>query len=156
MRNIIAVLSIAILSGCGSSNSTDPSVEGAFSSIAGVYSWDDEDGDEGYTEIKSNGEMAKYDYYGDSFDQGDNCYYIETDLQYLTHNSGTSYTINYDVDLSTISEEEIAEYQPQNVTIERVSGGLHVTGTYYNGEDYDLVLPITDLVSSDFAPNCDD
>lgn len=75
---MLAICSLAavILTGCGSDDNDDGSQAG-LELISGVWDAFDLEGqlvDEGYLYISPNGEITSYDYLGDSFDNGDNCY----------------------------------------------------------------------------------
>lgn len=73
-------------------------------SLVGLYddSYDFGDGtvDVWYFEIRADGSLVDYDYQQDSFDQGDNCYFIYRDLilsplggdEYLVHEIGSPET----------------------------------------------------------------
>ena len=104
------------------------------SAIAGVYEWDDPDGDEGYTVIQSNGDLTVYDYAGDSFDNEGNCYWI-TEVGAFSHVEGTTYLLNYNYE-----NEESETFE-----IEVTSRGIMVNGI----EDIRTSRSI-----SDFTPEC--
>jgi hypothetical protein len=48
--------------------------------LVGLWDWDVNDpetpGDQGYDYIQASGEMSVYDYLGDAYDQGEDCYYV--------------------------------------------------------------------------------
>ena len=87
------LLSASILGGCGgggngSAEGGSPGVT-SLSSIVGVYDWSilDADGtiDEWYLAIAPSGWISDYDYQGDSYNRGRNCYVIERNWERLAH-----------------------------------------------------------------------
>ena len=87
------LLSFIILVGCGGGGNSG--AEGSsssvtvLSSIVGVYDWSDfyQDGtiDEWYLAIAPDGWISDYDYRGDSYDRGRNCYVIDRNWERLAH-----------------------------------------------------------------------
>lgn len=76
MKKVLAFLSVLALVGCGSDS--DSGRNAVLADLIGT--WDasstyGQEVDEIYTVIKEDGSFIDYDYDGDSYDQGDNCYY---------------------------------------------------------------------------------
>jgi len=80
MKKILSLSACLLLAACGGSGSDgDSSDSPSLSDISGIYdSGSTEDGitDEMYLVIRSNGTWTEYDYAGDEFDQGANCYVV--------------------------------------------------------------------------------
>lgn len=127
---------------CGSDSSTNESniAKPSLSQISGV--WDltetDEDGeDQIYLAIKDNGEFIIYDYDGDTWDQGEDCYYKFSET--ITDLGNGSFEISaYGGDYST-SDISLSDNQ------------LTVTDS---SETY--AFPKALLQESDFIPLCDE
>ena len=109
------------------------------SSVSGVYSWDSsEDGDEGYWVIDSAGNIAEYDYIGDSFDNGPNCYEVSPYIGTLKHVSGATYEIDFPVEL------DFSIKMTFNSNRVDVDAGSEGSG---------FLFP-SSLLESDFSPEC--
>ncbi len=80
MKRLLAVSIFNIfLVACGGSNSSGSSSATSLSDIVGVYDnalIENQAVDESYIVIKQDGQFIEYDYQGDSFDLGLNCYVI--------------------------------------------------------------------------------
>jgi hypothetical protein len=142
--NLLSALLISFalaLTSC--SSSTGDSTTKGLASIVGIYEGSDDYGvrgiDEWYLEIDSEGYLTTYDYLGDSFDLGANCYWIFLKFDQLTHISGNVYS---SLGLGTVT------------IFNNSKGGITMSTTEY--PDNDIVLSeITDLLSSDLlAGDC--
>jgi hypothetical protein len=134
----LAVLSIA-LTGCSSGDSSNDS-DPLLSDISGV--WDasrtfGQEVDEYYVIIKESGVTVSYDYDGDSFDQGDNCYYKYSDAI-----SGLG---NDDFEI-ILEDGNII-----NASMKVSNNDLVVTVN-----DFTQTWPKSSLQESDFSPLCSD
>jgi len=134
LKNMFLVSLLIFLSSCSDSGSENATL----SSLAGV--WDStttEDSlvDEYYTVMKIDGTVVDYDYMGDSFDNGPNCYLSD---------AGTI------VDLG--NGDFIASYNSGRVLYAHItiSGNtLYATTQYGSGTSVK-----TNLLESDFTPAC--
>ncbi len=66
--------------------------------ITGLWDWSDDYGgciDEWYLYIAPDGWMSDFDYDGDCFDAGANCYYPDRNWARISHVSGNSFIVNY-------------------------------------------------------------
>lgn len=113
------------------------------SSIVGIYDWSDDYGvdgiDEWYLEIDSDGYISDYDYQGDSYDLGDNCYDIDFDYEKLTHISGNTFS---SINAGTVT------------VTSNGGGGITLASSEFPGDDI-ILGEKTTLVSSDLlAANC--
>ncbi|MDY7025247.1 MAG: hypothetical protein SVC26_02770 [Pseudomonadota bacterium] len=128
--------------------------------LVGVYDESYEvDGviDELYFEITANGEEIVYDYLGDSFDLGPNCYLKET-LGRLTPQGDDQYVF------TTYSEDDPESYLIELVIVDSDNGEL-LRFTYIEtlvgdfepepGEQVVVEYPKTNITVSDFTPICD-
>jgi hypothetical protein len=95
--------------------------------------------DEIYVVIRANGESITYDYNGDSFDQGSNCYisYSET----LTDLGGGEFEIT-----DVFDEKYIATFE--------LSGNQLIAETTFRSTTITQTLSPTSLQESDFSPPC--
>lgn len=150
----LAISVSMLLTACNDESEDSVKVTG-LSSIVGVYDWSDtyDDGsvDEWYLAIDADGYISDYDYQGDSFDLGENCYYIDRNWDRLTHIEGNKFSVsedghysNYVVDLE--------------VSFRFVGGKLTVD--YVDDEDGPTTITIgkkTNRSTSDFeALECGD
>ncbi len=114
----VGVLGLSILAvACGGSGSGDLSggrtngdLAQSLSDVVGV--WDasyQEDGltDELYWEIDEDGNMSLFDYDGDSFDAGENCYFVLNDVIQIEYAGSGRFTV-VDSDDGDTDEVEIS------------------------------------------------
>ena len=147
----------------GDAPGTDPGVDPGIGApadtraIAGLY--DVSEVDEGlldvlYLEIASDGGFTVYDYDGDDFDQGDNCYFAETGR--FESLGGDRYRVFPAGDEGVVVD---ADAETNDVELVRSSDGLRVSyvDTFDEDEDGDtaetlvFVYPsVTNLSSTDF------
>lgn len=143
MKKLLALsISSLFLVACGSENSSNENnnTEPSLSEISTV--WDltetDELGeDQVYLAIKDSGEFIIYDYYGDTWDQGEDCYYKFSET--ITDLGNGSFEIS----------EYGGDYTIHNISL--VDNQLMVinsSGTYST--------PESSLSESDFVPLCDE
>lgn len=140
-KTIALLVVVGFLTAACNDEGGSASVDG-LSSIVGIYDWSDTyDGgvvDEWYIGIDAEGNVSDYDYNGDSFDMGSNCYYIDRDWEQLTHVSG-----------STFNTQNFGE-----VTVTKNSSGLTITAK----DDGELLIVTGEKVTmseSDFeAADC--
>jgi len=140
-----------LLAACGGSGSDGGSDDinndsPSLSDISGIYdSGSTEDGvkDEIYLVIRSDGTWTEYDYDGDAFDEGDNCYY---------KNSGTiedygdgEFEIEAEIEGISIS---------RSLDIALVDNGIEVSGGNEGGNIDMETYPSSTLSESDFIPLC--
>ncbi len=112
------------------------------SSISGLYAWDYDDGDEAYTHISENGSLSIYDYAGDSFDNGENCYWIAENIATYTHVSEYNY-------IQEVSNTGVTS----EISIRRTSSGITVSGVDVDGP-FTANFLNSNLSISDFTPTC--
>jgi len=117
--------------------------------------------DEAYIYIDENGVIHPFDYVGDAFDRGPNCYFTDPGIpkdQLIIDSSGAATWLTV-VSLSPIQYAEI------KVTVEVLNGGnsLHIISPDYwdwdedgnLAENNDETYPrITNLVTDDLQPIC--
>lgn len=129
------ILSVAILSliGCGSDDDSPSTPSGGVSgSVNAEGVWDGtEDGDEIYLVVKS-GVWIEYDYLGDSYDNGPNCY--------------TSYIL----DIENRGDNTYRVFYP-NLTDSEYSD-VKITQSNNNLNFEVIAREISDANASDFAP----
>lgn len=126
------ILCVALLVGCGSSDSSSNST--VLSDISGVWN-STIDGDETYDVFRVNGTYTEYDYLGDAFDNGANCY--EKSDATIIEKGGNRFELISGGESLSFS----ANVKDDNITIKA------------DGET--LVFPRSDLQESDFTPLCD-
>lgn len=127
-------ISSLLLAACndegGDSNGGNTTVTG-LSSLVGVYDWSDsyDDGtvDEWYLGIDSQGYISDYDYFGDSYDMGGNCYYIDKNWEQLTHVSGNVFDTLYNGEVTITKSSSML-----TVTSNEDSSNLLVAGGKVN------------------------
>lgn len=107
-------------------------------SISGLYAWDNDNGDEGYTVFLEDGLVSDYDYAGDSFDNAGNCYWIDRNTETLTH-----------ISRNTFSIENNSNGETFQVTITSTSQGINISGPAGSSN-----LLNTSLSISDLTPEC--
>ena len=78
---ILACISVFILASCGSSGGS--ATNATFNDIIGTWQETDDDGDIFVTVMRNDGTFTDYDYMGDTFDNGLDCY-IDTDGGMIT------------------------------------------------------------------------
>jgi len=143
---LVLTISSLFLMACGSGESTTESTtesnigKPSLSEISGV--WDltetDEFGeDQLYVAIKESGEFVIYDYDGDSWDQGEDCYYKFSET--ITDLGNGSFEIS----------EYGGEYSISNISLSE--NQLTVTESSET-----LSFPKSSLQESDFVPLCDE
>jgi hypothetical protein len=122
-----------VLARRGSINNSSPSLadivgvwDGSVTNINGT--------DEIYTVIKANGAAISYDYLGDSFDRGPNCY--DKDTYTITDLGGGNFSGDGLVWNAIIS-----------------NGNLVATGSF-EGNAFTITDVPSSLLESDFAPIC--
>ena len=96
-------------------------------SIIGIYDVSSDEGvdgiDEAYFGIDSNGNMSWYDYQDDSYDLGTNCYYIDSNVDQLTHISGNTFSSSYSETVTiTVNEKgaltlAFSEFPDEDLTL---------------------------------------
>ncbi len=99
MKNKMALALILIfifsLTSCGSDSGGGSSSVNSLSDIARVWDWSDNYGngivDEYYIHFSESGSVSGYDYDGDNYDQGSDCYYIDRNWDTITHVSGNTF-----------------------------------------------------------------
>ena len=114
--------------------------------LEGVWKYDNTEGDDIYLEMGSE-TITIFDYYGDDFDQGEDCYYI--DVYEITNVEGSTFTIIY-------SEEPDMEFE---ITIEFVNEKIRITQTFeFNGEEetFTEFYSRSNREVSSFTPECSD
>ena len=109
-----------------------------------------EGNDEFYVVVKSNGELTSYDYRGDSYNMGDNCYNLNT-IQ-LT-DTGIENTFTYIIDGDTTSLAFVAEFSGEDLIL---TGQLDQY--FYPSHDDSAITSVqyspSSLFESDFTPEC--
>ena len=137
----LAVMLTLVLAGCGAEDSgRNATLEDL------VGSWDqsekhDQEIDELYFIVKDDGATIDFDYFGDSYDQGDNCYSKEEGETIVDNGGGNFVVQRLNVDESSV---HVA-----------ISGStITITGSY-EGQPYTSTAKKISLIESDFTPLCD-
>lgn len=90
---------VFVLAACGGDSGSGSGGETtSLSDIAGLWDLTYEDQgriDEIYWGFSASGSFTIYDYFGDSFDNGDNCYFILEDIAEIVHLGGNSFEIRF-------------------------------------------------------------
>jgi len=140
MKKLLALtISSLMLVGCGSGNEgniTTPSLS-EISSVWDMTETDEFGEDQVYLVIKDSGEFIIYDYDGDTWDQGEDCYYKYSET--ITDLGDGSFEIS----------EYSGEYNTFNLSLS--DNKLTVINS---PETYSL--PKSSLEESDFVPLCDE
>lgn len=149
---IVCLLTI-LLSACGSGSSNDDNQNPGSNSgntagdLAGNWDLTTDEGSEGIDEIywviNNDLTVTSYDYDGDSYDMGDNCYSITNGR--LTHTSDTAYRLEW---LSIGSDGAIPVNFSTTVFIE-VSGSNLIFNV--GGE---MTVPPSAISVSNYTPEC--
>lgn len=136
-----------LLTGCieiEENGDEDGNAENIPTSITGVWNMTTDEGSEGideyYLVIRSNGDILYYDYMGDTYDQGDNCYRIYSGSERIEWRSGINYIWHY-------TESNNTESLPTSLEI--VNSQLIETTDLWT-----LEYPATSLLESDLSPEC--
>jgi hypothetical protein len=156
IRNALLASPIVLLglTGCGGGGSDSSSDEASLSEVSAAISndapslseiagvWDasitiDNEVDEVYIVFKDYGDVIIYDYLGDTFDQGVDCYYQS--IESIT-------------DLGDGSFEIVSDYSEDIIINIALSGG-DLIGTNSYGE---FTFSKASLEESDFSPLCSD
>ena len=141
---ILALFLVVSLVSCGDGGGGSSSTAPSLVDIAGV--WDasrtsGQDIDENYIVFKINGQMVTYDYMGDSYDEGQNCY--EKVLSIIKDLGNGKFMV--------VSEDGERDY----VQISLSSNKLRLTG-----EEGNMKISVTwtraNLLESYFTPLCSD
>lgn len=146
MKKILALtISSLFLVACGGGGSSDNGSNNdqpSLSDISGIWDARETDGDEVdelYLVIKDYGEIITYDYDGDSYDQGSDCYYKYTDETITDLGNG-----NFE-----IYEDYWGSYNVK----------LHISDNQLIGDfsdGYSFSMPKSSLKESDFVPLCNE
>jgi len=147
MKKILSLSACLLLAACGGSGSDSGSDDinndsPSLSDLSGIYDssyTEDDVKDEMYLVIRSDGTWTEYDFDGDAFDEGDNCYY-----EY----SGT--VEDYGDGEFKIEGEFIIE----SLDIALVDNGIEITGEDESGNVVVYTYPSSTLSESDFIPLC--
>lgn len=135
---LLFALTLSIFVSCkDNGNDDDP-----FEEIAGLWQLDSDEGDILYIDITPD-EVTSYDYLGDEYDEGDDCYLVET-----------SEILEVDGDTFTIEAPEFEGGQLE-VTITVVSGKLNVTITFL-GEELTDTYTRSSAQTGSFTPVCEE
>jgi hypothetical protein len=157
MNKTLLSLSIVALTACGGGNGADKANifgGGGMGNIVGVWDATENLGDDGIDEVyfafDKSGLLTFYDYAGDSYDQGANCYWIDiAEVRSLGNN-------NYEI--TTLGEDADEEpEEPDVVTITRKGDKLTIDSS--NSEDPDQSINTFTKSTksvSDFTPECQD
>lgn len=136
----------------GSTNITLADISGIWNATESTSEWQDID----YVSISSSGAVKDYDYMGDSFDQGDICYWLTENYTTITDNGGGQFVISTNDNGAVVSSN-------MAVTL----NGTVLTMTYIDSFDDDddgnttetqtmTMTRASGLQESDFQPLCDD
>ena len=139
----LAVIFTLLLAGCGSSSDSEKNV-----TLAGIVgTWDEsvelgQEVDELYSIIKADGSIIRYDYYGDSFNQGENCYDKYEYVTLVDQGEG-DFSVEYDgTELATVKLTLSGNTMEISWTDEE--------GSFTNSSVR------SDLTEDDFTPLCND
>ena len=137
----LAVMLTLVLAGCGAEDSgRDATLE----DLVGTWDTSEKIGqeiDELYFIVKDDGATIDFDYFGDSYDQGDNCYSKEEGSTIVDNGAGNFF-----------AQELTAEESSIHISI---SGStITITGSY-EGQKYTSTAKKISLIESDFTPLCD-
>lgn len=111
-----------------------------FAGLAGVWNASDDFGvevDELYLVIDANGLFRDYDYMGDTFDQGPNCYELESGW---LEKSGDLYTLHYE--------------DGQIITDISIEANGDVLSVVNSAEDFSADYPRETRTEEEFVPVC--
>ena len=139
----LAVIFTLVLAGCGSGS--DSGKNATLADIVGTWDASEEVGqevDELYSIIKADGSITEYDYDGDSFDQGENCYYKYEYVTLVDQGEG-DFSVEY-------NGTEVA-----TVKINLSGNTMEVSGTDEEGS-FTSSSVRSDLTEDDFTPLCND
>jgi hypothetical protein len=144
MKLIYSFLALTLLTACGGGGgSSSDSDSLGLADIAGIYAvnFEDDPDDEYYAVIGSDGRYIEYDFQGDSFDLGDNCYIV---YRYFAEELGNN---------SFAVTDLVNDFK---LRLRSVSGGFKSTVFEVNGEsvNFESVIQRTSLLESDFSPEC--
>jgi hypothetical protein len=144
MKKSLIFVSILFLAACGGGG--DSGSKAPEKTIVGVWDGTEDMGQEGkdesYLVIDANRSMSFYDYDGDSYDQGDNCYWIFKNFATLVSLGNDRYT------LDPVDAEEASS------VIKLVVAGDSMTATDEESDEA-VVMKRTTRQVSDFTPECD-
>ncbi len=142
----LSLLLIMVLSACGGSTSSDGDAT-TLADIVGV--WDetetDENGtDESYLVFTASGDLTIYDYQGDSYDMGENCY--EKEMLIITDQGSGIFSI------TDAQETE----DPFSVALSLSSDRITATFTDDGVSESNSNIVRTDRLESSFTPLCEE
>lgn len=131
--NHFTLISLVILAmaGCGSGGDDSGQEVTSLSQLAGVWDFSEGTNDVWYIYFDQNGNVSDYDYQGDTFDMGADCYIADVNWGTVIHISGNTFR------LSTSSIEFTAVIDGNGALVTTDPGGK-------------TVFPATTLTVSDF------
>jgi len=114
----VTMLSLLVLQGCKDSNNNDENT-----SVLGLWQLDSSEGDINYVNITTT-TVTSYDYMGDEFDEGPDCY--EIDSQEILDVNGSKYTFTDPFDPNATIEVDVTVNGNQ-LTVIQPFGSITVT-----------------------------
>lgn len=152
MRILSAFLACFFITACGGSDSDvsnnvtsgqSRSSEISLEEFIGTYKliFEDAPNDEYFVVVRDDGEYIEYDFDGDSFDMGENCYF----------------RFPYDItEIGSNSFEIVDEFDSFKFRLDRIRNGFNATLFEANGEsdNFEVIFENSTLLESDFTPEC--
>ena len=150
MKKLLMMSLLATLTACGGGSGDgggDFTSGGSASKLVGMWNATTDEGedgiDENYLAIDSDGFVSLYDYDGDTYDDGENCYWIEEDVAELKALGDDRYRVVQEGS----SDTQILIITVQNNTMTIAEEG--------DEEDFST-LTRSSIPVSDFTPECSD
>jgi len=139
----LSVILVLVLTGCGSES--DSGRNATIEDLVGTWDTSEKIGqeiDELYYIIEGDGNVIDFDYDGDSYDKGSNCYYKYDGATLVDQGEG-----NFLVEVVN-SEDYMAKIS--------ISGSTITVTTDEDGDSYTSKAVKIDRIESDFTPLCNE
>lgn len=133
----VALISLVIIQGCKDSNNNDENT-----SVLGLWQLDSNEGDISYINITTT-TVTAYDYMGDEYDEGPDCYEIES--QEILDVKGSKYTFEDPFNPNTTIEVEVTA-NGNRLTVVQPFGSAMVT----------LKFSKSNASVNSFTPECEE
>lgn len=133
----ISIICLIVLQGCKDSNNSDEN-----DSVLGLWQLDSTEGDVSYIDVTGE-TVTTYDYMGDDFDEGPECYEIDT--QEILDINGSKYTFTDPFDPQATIEVDVTA-NGNRLTVVQPFGNITVT----------LQFSKSNASISSFTPECEE